>query len=447
MMLSAELQAKKDWSVKSITSTIPRDCYRGKNACSRAKTQSFRTDYSYDNFDRLTQVSSPAGTYSYTYDSKGRIASLAFGDVTIKNEYDKVGRLVSKTFSSPPDPKPQTLCFYEYDKLDRRVKAEVSGVKWSYGYDEFNQLTSASSSDGNIYSYDFDRIGNRKYAFLSEKGTEKFKTDFGYNRLSSAFNSHGSTETQSYKYNSLNQIASASSAQSVGSPFVYDAYGNLIKSQDTEYVYDLHNRLTEVRKPNVMVKYSYDPLGQRIKSEEIFNAKDAIGAKVTQFLMSGMVEQARITDSVAQYHTLGLDLAQSLTATGGVGAVLASTTGSDSFNYLYDGNGNVISTCNSKGEITAKLAYSPFGEKLSGADLPFNFSTKSSDSSGLTYYGYRFYSPEIGRWTNRDPVKDQGGYNYYVFALNNTLNNLDIIGLISIIVSSTNDNEITGVSP
>ncbi len=404
-----------------------------------AKAQSFRTDYSYDNFDRLTQVSSPAGTYSYTYDSKGRIASLAFGNVSIKNDYDKAGRLVSKSLSPAVNglsgealaksgerstENGTLLCAYEYDKLDRRVKAEVNGVKWSYGYDEFNQLTSASPSDGYIYGYGFDKIGNR---------------------LSSAFNSHGSAETQSYKYNSLNQIASASFAQSVGSLFAYDAYGNLIKSQDAEYTYDLQNRLIEVKKTNLTVKYSYDSLGQRIKSEEIFNAKDARGAKVTQFLMSGMVEQARITDSVAQYHTLGLDLAQSLTATGGVGAVLASTTGSDSFNYLYDGNGNVISTCNSKGEITAKLAYSPFGEKLSGADLPFNFSTKSSDSSGLTYYGYRFYSPEIGRWTNRDPVKDQGGYNYYVFALNNTLNNLDIIGLISIIVSSTNDNEINVV--
>ena len=43
-----------------------------------------------------------------------------------------------------------------------------------------------------------------------------------------------------------------------------------------------------------------------------------------------------------QFHTLGLDLAGSLTATGGVGAVLASTTGNDTQNYLYDRTGNVI---------------------------------------------------------------------------------------------------------
>ena len=357
-------------------------------------SKEFKTAYSYDNFDRITQVSSPAGTYSYTYNNKGRIASLSFGDVIIRNEYDKAERLVSKSFTAG-DSKTQ-LATYEYDKLDRRVKAEVNGVKWSYGYDEYNQLTSASSSDGYIYGYDFDKIGNRKSAVLSEKGSEIIKTDF--------------------EYNALNQIANQG--------FQYDAYGNLIKSQDTEYVYDLNNRLTEVRKPNVTVKYSYDPLGQRIKSEE-FTAGDVKTAKVTQFLMSGMVEQARITNSVAQYHTLGLDLAQSLTATGGVGAVLASTSyvipsNSDTLtpagkasdetltlSYLYDGNGNVIASTDSR-TIIAKLAYSPFGEKLSGADLSFAFSTKALDASGLSYYGFRFFSAQIGRWMSKDPIEERG---------------------------------------
>ena len=380
-----------------------------------AETQSFKTTYNYDNFDRITQVASPAGTYNYTYDSKGRIASLSFGDVTIKNDYDKAGRLISKTFSDSSRVS-RALCSYEYDKLDRRVKAEVNGVKWVYGYDEYNQLTSASSSDGYIYGYGFDKIGNRT-SFL-----------------------HEGTKPLSYKYNSLNQICSVSSAQSADSLFAYDVYGNLIKTPDAEYTYDLHNRLCEVRKGDLTVKYSYDPLGQRIKTEEI-NAKDA---KIIQFLMSGMVEQARmelapsdssITNSQfvirnLQFHTLGLDIAQSLTATGGVGAVLASTTynfslslgegqgeGVMSQHYLYDGNGNVISACDSKGEIIAKLAYSPFGlpyvalakegEKLSGADLPFTFSTKPVDASGFVYYGYRYYSPELGRWLSRDPISNK----------------------------------------
>ncbi len=389
------------------------------------KSQSFRTDYSYDNFDRITQVTSPAGTYSYKYDNKGRIASLASStpggtsstssaSFTVNYSYDKAGRLVSKSFSPAVNGERSTengtlLCSYEYDKLDRRVKAEVNGVKWVYGYDNFNQLTSASSSDGYVYGYDFDPIGNRKYASLSEKGTEKFKTDF--------------------EYNGLNQIAKQG--------FQYDAYGNLIQANDTKYSYDLHNRLTEVKKTSVTVKYGYDPLGQRIKSEiKTVNGEQST-VNETKFLMSGMVEQARITDNVSQFHTLGLDLAGSLTATGAVGAVLASSelkTGNltpDTFSYLYDGNGNIISACNSKGEITAKLVYSPFGEKISGTDLPFSFSTKAVDVSGLAYYGYRFYNPELGRWLSRDPADEQGGLNIYNFTANAPISNIDLKGEFS----------------
>jgi len=52
-------------------------------------------------------------------------------------------------------------------------------------------------------------------------------------------------------------------------------------------------------------------------------------------------------------------LSSSLTATGGVGAVLSSYTLSPSPSalcYLYDGNGNVIAACDASGAITAKLA-------------------------------------------------------------------------------------------
>ena len=74
--------------------------------------QSFRTTYNYDNFDRITKVSSPAGEYAYTYDSKGRIASLSMASSVdsvpsvVKYSYDKAGRLVSKKFNDTP------LCSY-----------------------------------------------------------------------------------------------------------------------------------------------------------------------------------------------------------------------------------------------------------------------------------------------------------------------------------------------
>jgi len=46
-------------------------------------------------------------------------------------------------------------------------------------------------------------------------------------------------------------------------------------------------------------------------------------------------------------------------------------------------------------------------------------STKySDDETDLVYYGYRYYSPEMGRWPSRDPIGEDGGENLYSFSLN-----------------------------
>ncbi len=43
--------------------------------------------------------------------------------------------------------------------------------------------------------------------------------------------------------------------------------------------------------------------------------------------------------------------------------------------------------------------------------------------------GYRSYNPELGRWVNRDPIGERGGYNLYVFVGNGAVFLLDINGL------------------
>jgi RHS repeat-associated protein len=50
-------------------------------------------------------------------------------------------------------------------------------------------------------------------------------------------------------------------------------------------------------------------------------------------------------------------------------------------------------------------------------------------NSGLYYYLYRFYDPALQRWSNKDPIQEQGGINLYEFAGNNSANNFDLLGL------------------
>jgi RHS repeat-associated protein len=57
------------------------------------------------------------------------------------------------------------------------------------------------------------------------------------------------------------------------------------------------------------------------------------------------------------------------------------------------------------------------------------FSTKCYDpENGLYYYGYRFYSPALMRWLNRDPIDEAGGLNLYEFCGNCSICFYDALG-------------------
>jgi len=60
----------------------------------------------------------------------------------------------------------------------------------------------------------------------------------------------------------------------------------------------------------------------------------------------------------------------------------------------------------------------------------FRFSTKYRDGeTGLYYYGFRYFSPELGRWITRDPVGEEGGFNLYALVYNSPTIYYDFLGL------------------
>jgi RHS repeat-associated protein len=120
------------------------------------------------------------------------------------------------------------------------------------------------------------------------------------------------------------------------------------------------------------------------------------------------------------YYVWGLDVSGSLQGAGGIGGLLSKTNNLTSTTYLYtvDANGNVGQLVDaSDGTIAAHHEYDPFGNTLV-ASCPeaesnvFRFSTKYYDAEiGLYYYGYRYYSPRLGRWVTRDPIGDFAFFN------------------------------------
>jgi RHS repeat-associated protein len=52
-----------------------------------------------------------------------------------------------------------------------------------------------------------------------------------------------------------------------------------------------------------------------------------------------------------------------------------------------------------------------------------------SATSGLYYYGYRFYDPYLQRWVNRDPIGEEGIPNLFRFVGHDPYGTVDALGL------------------
>lgn len=82
-------------------------------------------------------------------------------------------------------------------------------------------------------------------------------------------------------------------------------------------------------------------------------------------------------------------------------------------------------------KLTENAAYPnrvaiPSTLRLRYAVRSVQFSTKyQDDETGFLYYGFRYYSPELGRWLSRDPIGESGGINLYGYVHNNPINMID----------------------
>ena len=118
------------------------------------------------------------------------------------------------------------------------------------------------------------------------------------------------------------------------------------------------------------------------------------------------------------------------------GEVLLMNAGGNTYQVGYDANQNVgVLIKAGTGTVSASYDYDPFGQTLKAigeyaSQNAFRFSNQYTDTeSGFTYYGYRYYNSQTGRWISRDPVAEEGGLNLYGLVGNDVINAVDYLGL------------------
>jgi RHS repeat-associated protein len=239
-----------------------------------------------------------------------------------------------------------------------------------------------------------------------------------------------------------------------GLSYQYDSRGNLTSDGLRTFAYDAENQLTNVYVPGQWRSdFVYDGLmRRRIRREYAWQSGAWSLQTEIHYVYDGrLVIQERDANSVPLVtYTRGKDLSGSLEGAGGIGGLLARSdnsamgmlyAGAGHAYYHHDGNGNVTCLFNSGNQVVAAYSYDPFGNVLvkSGplADVNlYRFSDKEfHTNSGLVYYLYRYYEPNLQRWVNRDPIAERGGINLFASFRNGPLRSFDPEGLFDCTVT------------
>ena len=238
--------------------------------------------------------------------------------------------------------------------------------------------------------------------------------------------------------------------------FWYDADGNLTNDGRWVYTWDAENRLVKVESVGTSpaaskrkVEWAYDLRGRRIQQTTYdLSSGSAVATENLKFVYDGwkcLAELNATNNALVRHYAWGLDLSgtmdeaglprQSTATAGGVGGLLWMRSGPAVYFCEYDGNGNVVGLVQGNGAQVAVYEYDPFGRTLRATgsqakNNPFRFSTKrANDTTDFVLYEYRVYDPNAGRWPNRDPIGEIGGFNLYGMVDNDPVNLVDPAGL------------------
>jgi RHS repeat-associated protein len=367
-----------------------------------------------DPLDRVTSMTSPAGTTQYHYDTiTGRLDRITSPEGKEFTYGYNHGQLESLTYPNG------ISAHYAFDDngnltdLDYR-KNGTSVRRYQYGYDKNGMRMNMTDNDG-VHDYTYDTLYQiiRATHPSIPNPLEQFSYDDVGNRLTD--NAH-----TSYQYNELNQLTEDDSCR-----YAYDLDGNMTEKIEkntgdtTHFVYDIENKLVEVRKPGMLAKYTYDALGRRMSKE--------VNGEAKQFRYDGydLILEMNANNSINAIYTFGPEIDNPLTMNrSGV-----------NYYYVKDGLGSVTALTDSLGNVKHEYKYGVFGKIVEESgdtiESPFTYTSRELDKeTGIYFYRARYYNSQDGRFIQEDSSGIyEGEKNLYPYVSSNPLNWIDPLGL------------------
>ena len=469
------------WASDGLTYTYDQNHRRAGLSLAQPSGTDWSQSYGYDTAWRLQNVGSPAGAFTYSYQGASPLVSTLGlpGGATVVNTYDGLARLTETTLRNGGSASLNTHG-YTYNNIHQRTRQSRGNNYVDYTYDNTGQLLSAfgyETAGGTPrwherLSYAYDPAGNltrrdnnalaqtfalgnslNQITGATSSGSMTVAGMTANGATSVSVNGQGANLYSDGSFASVNQPisgsfsataqgggGSATDTLSVSYPgtayFSYDSNGNLLGDGQRSFSYDEENQLVQVIVSGVgQVTFGYDGLRRRRWKRE-YDSAGSFQREVHYIYDGNRVIQERVQNNqVLVTYTRGLDQSGSLEGAGGIGGLLGRTDSNGSAFYHTDGGGNVTALVNASQQVVARYLYDSFGS-LIGSSGPlaeanlYRFSSKEyQTTSGLYYYGLRYYEPNLQRWLNRDPIGEDGGINLYGFVGNNPISLIDPYGL------------------
>jgi len=282
------------------------------------------------------------------------------------------------------------------------------GLSYSYGASGSNNGQIAGITDsvdsGRSATYTYDALYRLSTAATTgSTGYPAWGLQWTYDRYGNAL-SEAQTAGAPPSYSVT--VATASN-HITGSPFAYDANGNMTNDGNNTLVYDSENHAVSATNGGSSGAYSYDGNGLRMRKVS--------GGTTTVYIFSG-------SKVIAEYDNGAAPSSPSREYIYSGGTLLAKIDSSGTKYYHQDRLSNRLIT-DSSGNTVAQMGHFPYGESwynASGDKLIFTSYERDSES-GNDYARARYYVNRLARFSSTDPVGGSAAnpqsLNRYTYAL------------------------------
>ncbi|UYL08572.1 RHS repeat-associated core domain-containing protein [Bdellovibrio sp. SKB1291214] len=338
-------------------------------------------------------------TLTYSYPS-GRLSTTALDRITDSRTYNTSGYLTGyKAVYTPTSGAATTL--YSYT-LTRDVMGRISGKSETIG-----GVTTT-------YAYQYDKAGRLTLVTKNGATNSSFVYDSNGNKTSGVINGVAFTAT----YDNQDRLTSWN-----GVAYGYNANGDNTNIGTNTFTYDAYSRLLASVTGTSNYKYQYDGKGRQVRMYS-----GTTGATTMRRIYENDLRIA------AEYNDAGVVAKEYVygTSVNSPDYVIISGV---RYRYIKDHLGSPrLIVKSTDGTIAQRMDYDVLGKVINNTKAGFQaygFAGGMFISSvGLVKFGARWYDPNTGRWTSKDPIRFDGkDLNLFGYALNDPVNKTDSKGL------------------